>query len=289
MYLAASATMGNFSRAAESLGVNTSTISRRVGLFEDELGLAVFERGHAGVRLTTGGRTVLLHIRRALGELEAVKSAGRESGSGVVGEVRLGVRLPLIGEPIRGLLVGWAQSCPNVVLTVSEMNERDLAIALDERRVDVVLAPDNALSRRPAALALYRERLFAALPHDHALVPRESLTWAALSKETVLVQGWEESQAEREFFTSLLGTGTDFRSHAASKLSLLTLVDAGFGITLVTQNEAHPNVPGLIFRPVDEPDAVLQLDLSWLPEAEDPAVGRFVAFMRDAARSRRLL
>src|SRR5262245_4517476 len=54
-FLAASARIGNFARAAESFGMSTSTISRRIGRLEDELGLALFERGHSGVRLTAGG------------------------------------------------------------------------------------------------------------------------------------------------------------------------------------------------------------------------------------------
>jgi len=36
-------------------------------------------------------------------------------------------------------------------------------------------------------------------------------------------------------------------------------------------------------------EAWLQVELAWLPTSEDAAVGRFVAFMRDEARSRRLL
>jgi DNA-binding transcriptional LysR family regulator len=68
MYLEASAAAGNFTRAAKSLQINTSTISRRAGRFEDELGLALFERRHGGVRLTSGGKAVLPHIRRALAE-----------------------------------------------------------------------------------------------------------------------------------------------------------------------------------------------------------------------------
>jgi DNA-binding transcriptional LysR family regulator len=43
-YLAASATAGNFARAAAAIGISTSTISRRVARLEDELGLALFER-----------------------------------------------------------------------------------------------------------------------------------------------------------------------------------------------------------------------------------------------------
>lgn len=81
-YLVASAAAGNFGRAAEWLGLNTSTISRRIGRLEDELGLALFERGHSGVRLTAGGRAVMLHVRRALAELDAVRRSGTEHGSG---------------------------------------------------------------------------------------------------------------------------------------------------------------------------------------------------------------
>ena len=107
MYLEASAAAGNFTRAARSLGINASTISRRVGRIEDELGLALFERGHAGIRLTSGGKAVLPHIQRALAELDTIRHAGDQNGNGIVGEIRLAVRRPPIGEPLRGLLHGW--------------------------------------------------------------------------------------------------------------------------------------------------------------------------------------
>jgi DNA-binding transcriptional LysR family regulator len=123
MYLEASAAAGNFTHAAKSLGINTSTISRRVGRFEDELGLALFERGHAGVRLTTGGKAILAHIRRALAELDAIRHAGDQNGNGIVGEIRLAVRMPPVGEPLRGLLCGWREKHSEVVLTIAEMNE----------------------------------------------------------------------------------------------------------------------------------------------------------------------
>ena len=92
MYLEASAAAGNFTRAAKSLGINTATISRRLGRFEDELDLALFERSHAGIRLTSGGKAILPHIRRALAELDAIRHSGDRNGHGIVGEVRLRVR-----------------------------------------------------------------------------------------------------------------------------------------------------------------------------------------------------
>lgn len=143
-YLVASASAGTFGRAAQSLGLTTSTISRRVGVLEDELGLALFERGHSGIRLTAGGRAVMRHVRRALAEMDAIKRAGSRSGSGDAGEIRLGVRLPPVAEPFAQLLANWRERHPNVRLTVSEMNDRDLAAGLEERRLDVALTSGHA-------------------------------------------------------------------------------------------------------------------------------------------------
>jgi DNA-binding transcriptional LysR family regulator len=93
-YLSASVELGNFAGAAKSLGLNTSTVSRRVARLEDELGLTLFERGRFGVRLTTSGKAVMVHVRRMLADFDAVLRAGASNGSGEIGEIRLGVRMP---------------------------------------------------------------------------------------------------------------------------------------------------------------------------------------------------
>jgi DNA-binding transcriptional LysR family regulator len=173
-------------------------------------------------------------------------------------------------------------------MTLSEMNERDLALALDERRLDAILMVSHAVWPGAASAILYSERLVAAIPSDHPLAQDVSVGWAALRGETILVQGWDESQAARELYASLLGSGTDFRSHAASKLSLFALVGAGFGITLTTASQSEIAFPGVVVRPIDEPNATVQIALAWAPALEDPVVGRFIAFMRDKARLRGL-
>jgi DNA-binding transcriptional LysR family regulator len=85
-----------------------------------------------------------------------------------------------------------------------------------------------------------------------------------------------------------MGCGARFQTHAASKQCILALVAAGFGVTLVTQSQSEVSFPGVAYRPIREENAWVEIDLAWSPEAEDPAVGRFVAFMRDEARARRL-
>jgi DNA-binding transcriptional LysR family regulator len=288
-YLSALTRAGSFARAARSLGINASTISRRIGRLEDELGLSLFERKRTGSRLTAGGKAVMIHVRRALAELEAIKCTGGQNGSGSVGEIRLGVRMPPIGEPLCGLLAGWHAKYPEVALTISEMNECEIASALNDRRLDVAFMTSHTLWPHAAAVPIYRERLTAALPLGHVLAEREAVDWTSLRDETFLVQGWDESQSAREFYASFLGSGTRFRAHAASKQSVFALVAAGFGVTLATESQSEAVFPGIIFRPIVDANAWVQVELAWLPDIEDAAVGRFVAFLRDEVYSRRLL
>lgn len=288
MYLEASAAAENFTRAAKSLGINTSTISRRVGRFEDELGLALFERGHGGVRQTSGGKALLAHIQRALAKLDAIRHAGGQNGNGIVGKVRLGVRMPPIGEPLCDLLSGWRAKHREVVLTIAEMNEWETQTAIQERRVDVALMTSHTLWRDAVTAPLYRERIVAAIPCEHPLAEQKVLDWERLRKETFLVQGWDNSQSALAFYASFMGCGVKFQCHAASKQSVLALITAGFGVTLATASQAQVVFPGVVYRPIREDNAWVQVELVWCPEAEDPAVGRFVAFMRDEALSRRL-
>ena len=289
MYLEASAAAGNFTRAAKSLRINTSTISRRVGRFEDELGLALFERGHGGVRLTSGGKAVLPHIRRALAELDAIRHAGDQNGTGIVGEVRLAVRMPPIGEPLRGLLLGWREKHPEVVLTVAEMNEWEIQTAIQERRVDVALMTSHTLWPDAVTTPLYRERVVAAIPREHPLSNQEALDWESLRKETFLVQGWDNSQSAREFYASFMGSGVRFHTHAGEQA-----VRVRTGRSRIRN---HPRHDGASPRSCSPASSIgrsarrtpgCSVELVWCPDAEDPAVGRFVAFMRDEARSRRL-
>lgn len=288
-YLVAAVEAGNFAKAANALGRNASTISRRIAHLEEELGLTLFERGHFGIRLTKGGKGVMIYVRRALAGFDAAMTAGRCYGEGEAGEIRLGVRMPPVGEPLRSILGIWRKENPGVVLTLYELNDAALFASLVERLLDIVLTTQHALPAHAVSSPFYRERLVVALPESHSLASRESVDWNVLRHETLLVQGWDESQSEREFYASRLGSGTEFKVHAVSKQGILALVGAGFGITFATASQAEVIFPGVIYRPISEADAWIEVCLAWNPQSEDAAVGRFLAFMRDAAQSRRLL
>jgi DNA-binding transcriptional LysR family regulator len=288
-YMTTVADAGRLARAAKVLGVDTSTVSRRVGNLENELGLSLFERDHSGIRRTRAGDSVLACARRALFHFGEVKRIGRQFASGTTGEVRLGVRHPPIAGAARELLASWRAAFPEVDLTISEGSQRELALGLAEHRLDVALVTGHEMWVQVTAVPIFRERLVAAVPAEHALAHRQVLDWASLRPETMLIPGWGDNQTQREFYATLLGSGTRFAVHAASRQTIVALVGVGAGIALVTHSQAEVTFPGVVFRPIDEPNAWLDFGLAWLPESEDPVVGRFIAFLRDESRARRFV
>jgi DNA-binding transcriptional LysR family regulator len=282
-YFVAVADHGSFSAAAERLGVAASTLTRSVSTLEDDLGLTLFERSRRGVLLTPGAASVLLETKRLLASLEAVTEAAEGAASGTTGELRLGVRSPPLGEPLRSMLAHWRRSHPNVRLIIHELSDHDIYAELIARRIDVALVPSFAPWPRIVMEPLYRERMVAAVPEEHALATRDRLRWADLRAETIYVQEWAQSHAMREFYASMIGIGVPFQAQPAGKQTVFSLVAAGFGVTLAQQSQAEARFPGVVFKVLDEPNARVEFSLAWCPESEGALIGRFLASMRQGA------
>jgi DNA-binding transcriptional LysR family regulator len=159
----------------------------------------------------------MIHVRRALAELDVVRRSGIENSSGAAGEIQLGVRLPPIGEPIVSILGDWRAKHPNVVLVVSEMNDRDLAAPLEKRRLDVALTFGHAVWPHAESTPLYWDRLLAAVPAGHALAEQPSVNCSVAARRTERLSGFPRldtgpvrgAGAERCFLLCIKGIKAD--------------------------------------------------------------------------------
>jgi DNA-binding transcriptional LysR family regulator len=95
--------------------------------------------------VTDAGKLIMIHVQRALDDLEALVRAGQQSGKGLIGSIRLGVRLPPVGEPLRALLAAWHGESPHIGLNLHETNDHELRTAMIEHRLDVAIVPEHSL------------------------------------------------------------------------------------------------------------------------------------------------
>lgn len=280
----------SFRGAARAMGLHLPTLSRGVRQLEDDLGVSLLERHREGVRLTTAGRAFLRDAHRALFELDRAVAGAQRAGRAEVGQLALGFFTSLVSGRLHDLLAGYHRSWPDVAISVFEGPYLDQVAALHERRLDLAIYAGEARSPLLDTLDLWSERVFAALPDAHPLAAHEGIAWRSLTEETVLVRSWESGPVVRDFLVARLaprGLLPRIVQHAASRENLLGLVRAGFGVSVVAEPATAARYPGIVFRPILEPDAVLPIKAAWLPRNDNPVLRRFLSLLRrhDEART----
>src|SRR5436190_7956849 len=110
----------SFRRAATVLGVRQSAVSRRVRELEDELGVSLFERHHAGVRVTNAGARFLQEARTALLQLDHAVKTAAAAGSGTIGRLSLGIMSSVATGYLRELIEVYRSRHPQIGIQILE-------------------------------------------------------------------------------------------------------------------------------------------------------------------------
>jgi len=80
---------GSTLAAAKSLGVNQTTVARRIEALETALALKLFERGQSGSRLTEIGRDLIAEAEKVEQCAKALQSRAETHGRGLSGTLRV--------------------------------------------------------------------------------------------------------------------------------------------------------------------------------------------------------
>jgi DNA-binding transcriptional LysR family regulator len=141
--------------AAEHLGVNHSTMFRRLGQIEDALGVALFERHRTGYVPTAAGEEMVALAERVDDDVTAFarRVAGREPSP--AGELRVATSDALLVHLLAPMLARFRGRCPDVRLDVVLANR---ALNLSKRDADVAVRamdgpPETLVGRRVARVA----------------------------------------------------------------------------------------------------------------------------------------
>jgi DNA-binding transcriptional LysR family regulator len=136
-FLLAVVRAGSFSAAALTLGVEQSTVSRRIGALESTLETPLFERSHTGLRATEVTTSLLPHLERVEGELRAVLDAVRQHEPEVRGRVRLALTEAMAAHYVIPRLLGPLRALhPHLEV---DLLTSDLSADLSRREADLAL------------------------------------------------------------------------------------------------------------------------------------------------------
>ena len=270
-YIVAVAREKHFGRAAEACFVSQPTLSVAIKKLEEELDVKLFERGANEVSITHLGEAIVRQAQVVIEQAAAIKEIAQRGKDPLAGPLKLGI-IYTIGPYLLPELVRHAiEMCPQMPLMLHENFTVKLLEMLRTGDLDcAILAepfPDSGL----ASAALYDEPFMIAVPKNHVLAKRKSVSAEELKQETML----------------LLGTGHCFRDHVlevcpeyarfasdaegirksvegSSLETIKHMVASGMGVTVVPQLSvpAEPQ-PHIRFVPFAPPVPTRRVILAW--------------------------
>lgn len=138
-YLAEVIRKGSVRRAAASLGVDATAISRRIKALEDDIGLQVCERTTYGMRATEAGELLLRHYQSRRTAEEAVMSRLDAMRGLHAGQVRIAVGEGFIADLIAAPLQSFLARHPGIALEVNMAGMQEAVQLLKGYDTDIAL------------------------------------------------------------------------------------------------------------------------------------------------------
>ncbi|MFE6886810.1 LysR substrate-binding domain-containing protein [Streptomyces sp. NPDC057694] len=250
-YFVAVAEDCHFGRAAARLHVTQSTLSTQVKALEREVGGPVFVRTSRRVELTEAGELLLVEARRTLAQAGRALDVARQSVRGETGAVRIGFSgIAVLEGTLSADLHRFHLAHPRVELHVTELPPAAQVQGLRDGTLDIGYSPDNGLGDVDDLVVGrgVRTTLSIAVRHDHPLAAATSVAPADLEGENLVVYAADENDKN---VLDRLGAGQWARVHLVTgTLGALLLASAGVGVALVPAATERIGLPEIVFRPL---------------------------------------
>lgn len=255
-YFVAVAEELHFGRAAQRLGMAQPPLSQQIRRLEQELGVELLHRTKRRVQLTEPGRAFLDEARKVIAQAETAVAVAQRAGRGEVGRLVIGFLGAATFSLLPAILKVFRQRFPGVEIELHELKAFELVQALHQGRIHVGLVRmpvhDELLSVEP----ILEEKLVVALPEQHPLAEKPRVAFGDLAAEAFLLPPRQLAPGFYEQLTDLAqqaGFSLRIGPEASQLQTILNLVAAGMGITLVPESVMQMSGRGVVFKRLPEP------------------------------------
>ncbi|WP_417813653.1 LysR substrate-binding domain-containing protein [Thalassospira alkalitolerans] len=182
---------GNFTAAAEALGVTPSGLTATIRQFEDVAGASLFDRTTRHVSLSSTGARFLPIARRLIGDFEEALGDLDALSKGIGGTIRIAAAPSVLTRILPGVIRAFVAEHPDARLRLDERNAGEVHEAVARNEADFGIAgewqdlPDIAFS------PLFSDRFGVLCRADHPFALRTAIAWSELADHAFVGLGPE--------------------------------------------------------------------------------------------------
>lgn len=278
----------NFRHAANVLGVSQSSVSTRVKMLEQDLGILLFERRPRGVSLTDAGRQFVEGIAAGIGHLDhAIKAVGAIA-QGDIGRLTMGLHSPVAYGFLADLRHRYRRTWPGIDLVTVEGCSSEAIRQVLDGSLDLAFVLGRPDTPQCHTSELWQEAMVIALPMAHPLAAGDSVAWTDLTDETFLVR---HSGAGPQVYEHVVRRMNErairprVRRCDVERDTLMHMIAEGEGVALTCVSAGRVPFPGVRFMAMsDEPESA-RYSAIWSPHNHNPALRHLLGLANEMSRS----
>ncbi|MDF3201718.1 LysR substrate-binding domain-containing protein [Pseudomonas sp. 1912-s] len=275
----------HFGRAAQVLGISQPPLSQQIQALEQEIGARLFERTNRRVELSEAGRLFLQEARLVLAQVDKAADVARRAQLGELGELKIGFTSSApFNSSIPQAIFAFRQAFPAVHLNLQEMSSTEVAESLVDESIQVGLMRPLPLPDSLSVVELMREPLVAVLNAGHPLVEgsERGLHLAQLAEEPFVFFPRTYGSG---LYAQLLNLARDagfsphFAQEAGEAMTIIGLVAAGLGISVLPASYQRIRIDGVVYRTLLDQEAVTAVWLVQRKGQQTPMAKAFVELL----------
>lgn len=278
-YLVAVAEHNSFSGASRTLHVAQSAISEQLADLEHEIGVSLLARSSRKTTLTPAGAVFLEEARQILAAADHAIDRAQRSDRGQIGTLRIGFFAGVTGVDFPRLIQTFRRQSPDVQLSLVEMTSTQQWVALVEGKIDVGFTRRLEPEFQPElqSTLIQEDPIVAILPRHHKAAPGP-VDLRDLANERFVLPSRDASPAVFDKVIELCSEA-GFSPHIASICSVwssvIPMVQAGEGVSLLPQNEQQSRTRDLAFCPLRAKNAFVEFVMAWSPQRDNNIIRSF--------------
>lgn len=276
-FMAVINTGNNLSEAANRIGIKQPPLTISIQALEKLLSthqsfceVKLFDRSKRPMELTQAGKVFLEEAQQALIHLDRAITQARRASQGQIGCLLIGINNSIANSVLPDVLHQFQNRFPNVELVLREVTIQQEIQMLKAHQLDVIFQRSPYLGEDDPALdflPILEEYFIVALPEAHPLARQTQISLKALASESIILPPLDvlpfyekvillcqESGFEPKVLPTAVVTGV---------VTLLSLVAAGMGVSILPNHVQTLHREGVIYRPIHDAKLTRQVAVVW--------------------------
>lgn len=240
---------GSITQAANELGYTQSAVSKMISDLEADWQCTLLTRNHSGIEISSDGMVLLPTIREIIKDYEDLNFAVSELHGTQAGTLRIGSFTSFSTSVLPAILKSFHEKYPNIQIQLLNGEYNEISDWLRRGVVDCGFLAMPASTEFETTFLL-RDSLVAILPLEHPMAGDAVFPLSQLPNECFInLKEIQDYEINRFLEQSSISPRVTY--DVTSDFALLSMVEAGLGISIVHKLILHPKRYQVACLPLD--------------------------------------